>query len=171
MICEEPQKRKRRGKAAWLAANQEKKKDPAYGKKWVLDRSFERKRHEAAQDPSKKGPKKKRWAVGEVVDETQDIDKKAARLRTMPLSKLLCKREEVRYKRPRFDWKEVKKDDLRTESLSGAMAAIGTDEVWISKFLSHSGVCSRRRVKELVLQGDASFPSSFHVFSCHLNFI
>lgn len=37
-----------------------------------------------AQDPKKKGPKKKRWAVGEVVDETQDIDKKAARLRTMP---------------------------------------------------------------------------------------
>ena len=26
-------------------------------------------------------------------------------------------------------------------------------QVWISKFLSHSGVCSRRRVKELVLQG------------------
>ena len=26
-------------------------------------------------------------------------------------------------------------------------------EVWISKFLSHSGVCSRRTVKELILQG------------------
>ncbi|CAK9018268.1 S4 RNA-binding domain-containing protein [Durusdinium trenchii] len=33
------------------------------------------------------------------------------------------------------------------------MSVIGNDEVWISKFLSHSGVCSRRDVKELVLQG------------------
>lgn len=119
--------KKRRGKAGWLAANQELKKDPAYGKKWVLD-------------PRKSGPKKKRWAVGEVVDEVQDIDKNASRLRTM-------------YKRPRFDWKDAEKDDLRTEAMSGKMAAIGNDEVWISKFLSHSGVCSRRRVKELVLQG------------------
>lgn len=119
--------KKRRGKAEWLAANQELKKDPAYGKKWVLD-------------PRKSGPKKKRWAVGEVVDEVQDIDKDASRLRTM-------------YKRPRFDWKDAQKDDLRTEAMSGKMAAIGNDEVWISKFLSHSGVCSRRRVKELVLQG------------------
>jgi len=119
--------KKKRGKAGWLAANQELKQDPAYGKKWILD-------------PNKSGPKKKRWAVGEVVDEIQDIDKNAARLRTM-------------YKRPRFNWKEAKKDDLRTEALSGKMAAIGDDEVWISKFLSHSGVCSRRRVKELVLQG------------------
>lgn len=119
--------KKRRGKADWLAANQELKKDPAYGKKWVLD-------------PRKSGPKKKRWAVGEVVDEVQDIDKNASRLRTM-------------YQRPRFDWKDAEKDDLRTEAMSGKMAAIGNDEVWISKFLSHSGVCSRRRVKELVLQG------------------
>jgi hypothetical protein len=29
-----------RGKAEWLAANQELKKDPAYGKKWVLDTAF-----------------------------------------------------------------------------------------------------------------------------------
>ncbi|CAK9027721.1 unnamed protein product [Durusdinium trenchii] len=119
--------KKRRGKAGWLAANQERKSDPAYGKKWVLD-------------PNKRGPKKKRWVVGEVIDESQDIDRNASRLRTM-------------YKRPRFSWKEAKKDDLRTETLSGKMSVIGNDEVWISKFLSHSGVCSRRDVKELVLQG------------------
>jgi len=29
-----------RGKAAWLAANQELKQDPAYGKKWILDPVF-----------------------------------------------------------------------------------------------------------------------------------
>ena len=31
-------------------------------------------------------------------------------------------------------------------------------QVWISKFSSHSGVCSRRRVKELVLQGSTRPP-------------
>ncbi|OLQ15622.1 hypothetical protein AK812_SmicGene97 [Symbiodinium microadriaticum] len=84
--------------------------------------------------------RKKRWSQGEVVDEVQDIDKNASRLRTM-------------YKRPRFNWKEVSKDDLRTASLRGDQPAIGNGQVWLSKFLSHSGVCSRRRVTELVLQG------------------
>lgn len=122
--------RKKKRKAAWLEANQELKKDPAYGKKWVLDPKGKRRgRH-----------RKKRWSQGEVVDEVQDIDKNASRLRTM-------------YKRPRFNWKEVSKDDLRTASLRGDQPAIGNGQVWLSKFLSHSGVCSRRRVTELVLQG------------------
>ncbi|CAE7838346.1 unnamed protein product [Symbiodinium sp. CCMP2592] len=93
------------------------------------------------QDPKGKRRgrhRKKRWSQGEVVDE--DIDKNASRLRTM-------------YKRPRFNWKEVSKDDLRTASLRGDQPAIGNGQVWLSKFLSHSGVCSRRRVTELVLQG------------------
>ncbi|CAJ1382419.1 unnamed protein product [Effrenium voratum] len=122
-----PRKTKRRGKAAWLAANQKEKEDPAYGKRWQLD-------------PARRGPKNKPWAVGEVVDEVQDIDQRASKYRTM-------------YKRPRFSWKEVEKDDLRTSALRGDMSAIGDDEVWLAKFLSHSGACSRRRVKELVLQG------------------
>ena len=86
-----------RGKAAWLAANQDLKQDPAYGKKWILDNVFVF-RHQTIspfltifarnfqsrisrdfcrifdllKDPKKSGPKKKRWAVGEVVDEIQD---------------------------------------------------------------------------------------------------
>ncbi|CAE7477181.1 unnamed protein product [Symbiodinium pilosum] len=122
--------RKKRRRAAWLEANQEEKKDPAYGKKWVLDPKGKRRGRN----------RQRRWTKGEVLDEVQDIDKNASRLRTM-------------YKRPRFNWKDVAKDDLRTSSLKGDQAAIGNDEVWLSKFLSHSGVCSRRRVTELVLQG------------------
>lgn len=83
-----------------------------------------------------KGFKKK----GKVVDMTQEIFDRASILR-------------AKYKRPRFGWKEVMQDDLATSRLTGELPAIGTGEVWLSKYLSHCGVCSRRDVTGLVLQG------------------
>lgn len=104
--------------------------DPSYSKKWVWD-------------PEKTGPtgrQKKAYQKGKAVEQVQERDEKAAELRTL-------------FKRPRFGWKEVQQDDLRMSTLSEKLPAIGSGEVWLSKFLSHSGACSRRDVTELVLQG------------------
>eukprot|EP00930_Biecheleria_cincta_P004744 TRINITY_DN10567_c0_g1_i1.p1 TRINITY_DN10567_c0_g1~~TRINITY_DN10567_c0_g1_i1.p1 ORF type:complete len:550 (-),score=63.77 TRINITY_DN10567_c0_g1_i1:101-1750(-) len=84
-----------------------------------------------------------KFAKARVEDMTTQIDAEASRLRAL-------------YKRPRFSWKEVMRDDLRTSRMSGDLPAIGDGVVWLSKFLSHSGACSRRNVTELVLQGRVS---------------
>jgi len=115
---------------------------------WVQDNERLRNSTElrsVAYDNITEGKKitRKKFAKARVEDLTADVDREASRLRTM-------------YKRPRFGWKEVMQDDLRTAKISGDQPAIGNGEVWLSKFLSHSGACSRRNVTELVLQGRVS---------------
>lgn len=113
--------------APWRKENAELREDPTYAKQWVWD-------------PSRRGSKRRRFAKGVVMDRVQELDDRASELR-------------AKYKRPRFGWKEVMQDDLRTTRLSEDLPAIGTGEVWLNKFLSHAGACSRRKVAELVLQG------------------
>lgn len=125
--------------------------EDAFGKKradWVLDNERLRGTDEmrtVVYDNIEGGKKssRRKFAKARVEDMTAEIDREASRLRTM-------------YKRPRFGWKEVMQDDLRTAKISGDQPAIGNGEVWLSKFLSHCGACSRRNVTELVLQGRVS---------------
>eukprot|EP00929_Paragymnodinium_shiwhaense_P009707 TRINITY_DN11397_c0_g2_i1.p1 TRINITY_DN11397_c0_g2~~TRINITY_DN11397_c0_g2_i1.p1 ORF type:complete len:670 (-),score=163.58 TRINITY_DN11397_c0_g2_i1:408-2339(-) len=113
--------------APWRRENAETRSDGAYGKRWEFS------------DNSKKG-KHRPWGKGKMVDESLDADREASRLRSL-------------YKRPRFGWKEVQDDDIRMSYLSDKTPAIGNGEVWLSKFLAHCGVCSRRNVTDMVLQG------------------
>lgn len=121
------QRRPGRRAAKWKRENAELREDPSYTKEWVWD-------------PKRRGAKFRKYAKGVAIDRVQELDDRASSLRAL-------------YKRPRFGWKEVMKDDLRTEALSENLPAIGTGQVWLSKYLAHTGSCSRRKVKEMVLQG------------------
>jgi len=87
----------------------------------------------------KEGRRGSRWSKAAVVDQTEEVNAEAAELESM-------------YKRPRSS-KGAGKGKNQTGRLAANMPAIGTGEVWLSKFLAHAGAASRRRVTELVLQG------------------
>lgn len=112
--------------AKWRQDDAALRNHPAYAKRWQWDK--------------KSKGKKKKWTRGYAVDQLQEMDESASKMR-------------ANYKRPRFGWKEVQQDDLRMERLSEDLPAIGTGEVWLSKYLAHCGACSRRAVTDMVLQG------------------
>lgn len=113
--------------AQWKRDNAALRSDPSFAKQWVIDEN-------------RRGKKRRKWAKGEVVDTLDDKDLESSHLRAM-------------YKRPRFGWKEVQKDDLSMEALDQDLPAIGFGQVWLSKYLAHTRACARRQAAELVLQG------------------
>jgi len=117
----------RQNAAPWKKDNAELRNDPSYAKRWEWD-------------PDRRGKKNAPWSKGKPVDQLQEKDEQASALRAL-------------YKRPRFGWKDVMTDDLRMSTLNEHLPAIGNNEVWLSKFLAHTGSCSRRDVTEMVLQG------------------
>eukprot|EP00933_Yihiella_yeosuensis_P018839 TRINITY_DN15366_c0_g2_i1.p1 TRINITY_DN15366_c0_g2~~TRINITY_DN15366_c0_g2_i1.p1 ORF type:complete len:666 (+),score=103.55 TRINITY_DN15366_c0_g2_i1:101-2098(+) len=122
-------KSRRRNEAPWKRRDREILEDASRSVKQVIERQPLHKNHKAYG---------KRWTVYD----GDNMKRRAWQLRSI-------------YKRPRFGWKEVMEKDskISMEDLSGDMPAIGSGEVWLSKFLAHSGACSRRAVTELVLQG------------------
>mmetsp|Transcript_58938 Transcript_58938/g.140695 ORF Transcript_58938/g.140695 Transcript_58938/m.140695 type:complete len:598 (+) Transcript_58938:103-1896(+) len=121
---ERPPRRPRRSPTSWKQANAEMRQQAEYQKRLEIRKS---------------GKRGSRYNT-RVVDQREEMDVRASDLRS-------------RQKRPRFSWREAAKDDPRTGKISGSTPSIGTEEVWLSKFLSHSARCSRRGATELVLQG------------------
>lgn len=142
----------RRGEPSWL--NQIERAQQRRGDQEELDpEATKKEKHKApwkeAEDEARKDisyttewvwNRESGWKKGEARSRLEELNQEASELRSL-------------FHRPQSNWNDVRKNDARVQRLTTDLPVIGDEKVWLSKFLSHSGACSRRDVTDLVMQG------------------